>query len=270
MKKKFAAYFIAIKDDFCLEESVASIKDLGVETVLIVSPSTYWSDGSSQDPSDFEYVHKLAKKHNCHFVSASLESAMPVNRAMYAESAYRNYAVDLLNQLDKFDSILTIDSDELWSRNSLDQVEQLVREGYDRIDMPLVPVIGIPGLPIDGALDSALVATSPKLRFNWGRSAECNHVAIGGAPILHFSATRRSWEELTDKMRKSAHYPDPTYDFEGWIQDTLPTIRVGSENVHMYKSPKNIWPRVRTWTAREVEQIPKSLHRYLNLDFIAP
>jgi hypothetical protein len=270
MKTKFAAYFLAIKDDFCLEESVASIKDLGVDTVLIVSPSTYWSDGSSQDLSDYEYTLKLAKKHNCHFVSANLESAMLVNRAMYAESAYRNYAVDLLNQLGQFDSILTIDSDELWSRESLAQVDDLVRQGFERIDMPLVPVIGIPGLPIDGALDSALAATSPRVRFNWGRSAECKHIAMGGAPILHFSATRRSWEELTDKMRKSAHYPDPTYDFEGWIQNTLPTIQVGSTNVHMYKSPKNIWPRVRTWTAREVAQIPKSLHQYLNLDFIAP
>ncbi len=85
----------------------------------------------------------------------------------------------------------------------------------------------------------------------------------GTQRIIHFTATRKTLAEVVEKHRKSAHYSDPTYDFEGWIANVLPMAGVGAKDVHMYKSPENIWPVVRNWTAEEWRAIPTTLHPWL-------
>jgi hypothetical protein len=70
-------------------------------------------------------------------------------------------------------------------------------------------------------------------------------------------------QEIIDKHRTSGHYDDPAYDFEGWIANTLPNAKPGLINAHMYR-PYQIWPRVRKWTKYEIDDIPESIHPYID------
>jgi hypothetical protein len=80
--------------------------------------------------------------------------------------------------------------------------------------------------------------------------------------IIHFTATRKTMQEIIDKHRTSGHYGDPNYDFEGWIKNVLPNIKAGTKNCHMFV-PWQIWPLARNWTKAEWAEIPESIHPYL-------
>ena len=269
LKYKYAAYYVAIKDDFCLEESIVELRKQGVDKVLIVSPTAYWSTGEKQSSDDFYSILKIASKTASGVDSVLLRADRKDNCAIYTEALYRNHAIELLlrEYAPEADFILTVDADELWTPGTLEHVDSLAEEGSVKIDLPGIPVAGAPGLPVEGATDVILTATSRDLRFAWGRSIGESPAKVkkGTQPILHFSATRRTREEVAAKMRQSAHYIDPTYDFEGWIKNTLPHTHVGMQNVHMYKTPVNIWPALRAWTAEELTAMPSSLKPYLDL-----
>lgn len=265
MKYKYAACCLAIKNDFCLEETITELYSQGVSRVLIVSPKTYWTDGTPQSPEDFAELEAIAKRTGAKLEQAVFKTNLSQNNAIYTEALYRNYGADCLSSDISIDYILTVDADELWSPGTLKHIDSLAEpiDQQIRINLPGIPVIGVPGLPVVGAKDTILVATSRNVRFSWGRSPFSGATTkTGTLPVIHFSATRRTLLEVIDKHRKSAHYEDPTYDFEGWIKNTLPNVHVGMKNVHMYVDP-SVWPSVRSWTDNEFELIPKTLHPYL-------
>lgn len=263
MKHTYAACCLAIKNDFCLEESIVELFRQGVQYVTIISPTRYWSTGVPQAESDYEELHDIAMRTGARIMRICLNAQRSENNAIYTEALYRNYGIDSFAR-EAVDFILTVDADEFWLPGTLAHIDSLAFvPSRLKINLPAIPVIGVPGLPVEGAKDVIGVATSRTLRFQWGRSPEDAPTIMGRMPIIHFSATRKTLDEVIQKHRLSAHYPDPTYDFEGWIANTLPNVKVGMQNAHMYKSPENIWPVVRAWTPTEWNAIPKKLHPYL-------
>jgi hypothetical protein len=261
MRYKYAAGILAIRNDFCLEETINELFKQGVSEVLVVSPTRYWADETEQSRADFDEVAAIIKRTGAYGQSATFKA----ESAIHTEALYRNHMLrELFDNDTTIDYVLTVDADELWLPGTLEQIDALANPGPLTICLPGVPVIGVPGLPVSGAKDNILVASSRGVEFEWGRSTKGVR-AMGSIPVLHFSATRRTMEEMVDKCLKSAHYPDPSYDFDGWIKYTLPNVHVGKKNVHMYRSPENIWPEVRAWTAAELAAIPTTLHPYLKL-----
>jgi len=126
----------------------------------------------------------------------------------------------------------------------------------------MIPVIGLPGYPIEFAQDLAVVYIGGNLNFKSCRTPTIRQTIIPFPRIYHFTGTRRTMEETIVKHRRSGHYDDPDYDFEGWIKNILPNVQPGLKNAHMYKKYQ-IWPSVRDWRSDEVSQIPSSLIRYL-------
>jgi hypothetical protein len=125
----------------------------------------------------------------------------------------------------------------------------------------MIPVIGMPAYPVDGATDAALILLAGGQKFTSCRGTQ-GAVALSERLVLHFTGTRATCEAIAEKMRQSGHYGDLDYDFEGWIRDTLPGIRPGMRNAHMFK-PYQIWPSVREFTKRELREIPQRLHPFL-------
>lgn len=265
LKYKYAACCLAIKNDFCLEESIQELFTQGVSQVLIVSPRTYWSTGEAQSVSDLLELKAIADRTGAllHSFQIHREDKPDNYSALYTEAGYRNYGVKCLTRDTSVDYVLTVDADEFWLPGTLDHIDSLAENGSIAIELPGIPVIGVPGLPVEGAKDSILVATAKNVNFLWGRSPEHAIRVKGTAPVLHFTATRNTLDEVIKKHRLSAHYSDPTYDFEGWIKDVIPQVKVGSKNVHMYKSPENIWPCVRAWTPDELAAIPATIRKHL-------
>lgn len=266
MRFKYAAACVAIKDDFCLEETIHELYRQGVSRVLVVSPEHYWFDGKPQSDEDLENLYALCRRTGASLLRTDLKAPQKEHNALYSEAMYRNAAIDLLTGSDTaVDYVLTVDADELWTPGTLEHVDSIAgarSENPLTICLPGIPVIGVPGLPVAGAKDNILVATNRVTRFTWGRSTDGAR-KFGTQPVLHFSATRRTLQEVIDKSINSAHYPDKTYDFDGWIANVLPHIHVGMKNVHMYKSEVNIWPEVRAWTPEELTMMPPSLLPYL-------
>ena len=264
MKYKYAAMCVALKNDLCLEESIERLFTQCVSKVLIVSPTTYWATGEPQSISDLCELQAIAARTGAEIVSKHYPTEGDLG-ALGAEGAYRNCGIEMLTEDAGVDYVVTLDADELWGLGALDHIDGLA-DGLagTKITLPAIPVIGVPGLPVEGATDSILVATSRGVRFTWGRAVDASRELKGNQPVIHFSATRKTIEEVVTKHRASAHYADPTYDFEGWIANTLPTIKVGSTDVHMYLSSPNIWPAVRAWTAEEISTIPKTLIKHIH------
>ncbi len=262
MKYNYAAVILAIKDDFCVEESIQELFRQGVMKVYLISPEYYWFDEAPQDQADFLKLCEICTRCGAKLIQRHFISDAKEHKALYTEAMYRNYGVDVARADPRVDYVLTVDADEFWLPGTLEHIDSLAGPGVEVICLPGIPVLGVPGLPVQGAMDNILVATNRQTHFTWGRSAEGER-KHGTLPVIHFSATRRTLQEVIDKSVKSAHYPDKTYDFDGWIANTLPNVHVGMKNAHMYKSEVNIWPEVRAWTTEELAAIPKSLHPYL-------
>lgn len=260
MKHKFAALVLAIKDDFCLEEGIQSLYAQGVEEVLIISPAAYWTDDKEQPQAEFEQLLNIARRTNSILLPAYRKSDHEKAGPLYTEGMYRNHGRDILRMsFPEIEYYITMDADEFWLPGTLEEVDSLVEPGYT-VTLPGIPVIA--GLPVQGAADGILVATHRDVEFTWCRVTEGPR-RHGTKPVIHFSCTRRTLEEVAEKCRKSAHYVDPVYDFEGWIKNVLPNVHVGMKNAHMYKSEVNIWPEVRAWTEAELAALPASLKPYL-------
>lgn len=271
MKYEYGAYILAIKNDFCVEESITELFRQGVSKVLILCPCLYWADRSEPPASYFDELSAIASKTGAAISRADFQLSRPEienkDVAVYTEALYRNHAVKLLTEDGKIDFALTVDADELWLPGTLEEIDSLAEPGVT-ICQPGIPVIGVPGLPILGAKDSILAASHKSVEFEWGRSTKGPR-KNGTIPVIHFSATRRTMDELTEKCKMSAHYSDKTYDFDGWLQTVVPAVRAGMTDAHMYKSPSNIWPEVRNWTREELASIPASLHPFLKAEAAA-
>lgn len=264
--REYVAYLQINRDDICLFETCERLFQEGVKTFYFSVPSEYW-DGRKTSSSDLEGINSARLK--------LLDLGAKVNTKIFKVPMYRlsgDSRVDTETRLrndslawiraDGHKDILIVDGDELWLPGTLHIVDNFVSQGHIAISTQMIPVVGLPGYPVDQATDVAVVYIGGACQFKACRTPMAQQLVINRPQIIHFTGTRRTMQEIIDKHRTSGHYDDPDYDFEGWLANTLPNIKPGLKNVHMYKKFQ-IWPRIRDWRPEEIALIPQSLHPYL-------
>ena len=269
----YAVFCLAIKDDFCLYDVLKRVADEGVKNIYLVTPDQYWA-GHPTPPEDIEQVKAVAKKladdgytvrHRV--VEVAKYRKLNTNR-VGIETMVRNEALHYI-RADGFKHVVVVDGDELWRTGLMAKLDRLVKTQHPTgVTTGMVPVIGLPGLPIRDAKDKVTIYMRSDVSFRecrspWGISAD-----LPGYEVIHFSATRKSMDEIVGKMRESGHYDDPSYDFDNFIKNILPAVQPGSKNLHMFKHWQ-IWPEAGTWSQREMDDIPESMRPYLS-DVIGP
>lgn len=272
----FAAYVQAIRDDLCLYEVMARIAEEGdrlkgmVKAVYVCEPDEYWS-GKPRTQQDRQEVDDACLLFSQRYPSVILKRIQqPVaehrpgaGNRLDVETRVRNAAVNAIRQ-DGYEHILILDGDELWKPGLLARLAQYVREHRPQsVFTGMVPTVGLPGYPIAGALDKAGIYIGPGGWFTDCRGVSGYRHELVSNDVIHFTATRRTMEEIIKKHRESGHFDDPSYDFEGWIANTLPNLHVGMKDVHMWHAGRNVWPLLREWAPDEIAAIPQSIHRYL-------
>lgn len=278
---RFVLCVQAIRDDLCLADVVERIvSDAAgrVTGVFIFSPDEYW-DGTPQTASDraeLEEAMRLIRQTLTDVVEVALipqpvaAHRLPGLSRIQVETRVRNAALEEIRRRGHL-HILVADGDELWRRGLFDQLVQFVQERRPAsVFTGMVPVIGLPGYPVDGALDKAAIYVGPDAVFVECRATNGVRQELEGHSVIHFTATRRTREEIIAKMRGSGHGDDPNYAFEEWIEHVLPNIKPGftyrfsqaSAGLHMYRVYQ-VWPACRSWTVDEWQELPERVKPYL-------
>jgi hypothetical protein len=165
-----------------------------------------------------------------------------------------------------FKHIIILDGDELWVPGTLKLVDnEVARNQPPALACRMIPVVGLPGYPIDEAQDIITVYIRSDQRFANCRSPICETKLLEHYGVIHFTACRKTMQEIIDKHLGSGHGDDPDYDMKGWVEKVLPNVKPGMTNVHMYKKWQ-IWPRARNWRVHELEYIPQTIWPYLGID----
>lgn len=265
-KSDYVAYMQVNKDDFFLLEICERLADEGVTKFFFHVPTTTWS-GREIGVNDAEPIHLIAailnKRlgkdaatvffHTCPF-DASLSR-------IERETHVRNAALyELRKSGNPF--ILIVDGDELWKSGTLDKVHSLAVEGVQAIGSEMIDVAGMPAYPIDSKGHVATIYVGPDTDLQYCRVPYAPVFHIEGRNIYHFSAVRKTREELFAKMRESGHYDDSRYLFEHWIHNVLPNIKPGARNVHMFDNGSR-WPLVRDWDESDWSHIPEPIKVFL-------
>lgn len=269
-KEDYIAYMQVTKDDLCFFDTCQRLVDEGVKHFGICQPNRYWS-GEPIEPEQVNEVNAVVEKLKAlpgvtvhHRVFDVDKFQMPGDTRILVETRVRNESLNWIRSLG-YKHILVVDSDELWMRGTFNIVKAYVEQGHKAISVHMIPVIGVPGYPVDMATDVAVVYVSPEVTFKVCRSPYIPQSIIYRPLIYHFTGTRKGMDETVKKHRRGGHYDDPDYDFEGWIKDKLPNIKPGMTDAHMYK-PRQIWPRVRAWRADELAQMPEAVRPFLGTD----
>jgi hypothetical protein len=264
---RFAVYIQATKDDFCLYEVCRRMMDEGAKDFFFCVPDEYWS-GKVTPMEDIAQVRAIADRitqegANSHFqVFDVSQYRFPGDSRIAVETRLRNDTLGWIRR-SGFQHILVVDGDELWVKGLLDKVKDVVQTSKPTcISAPLIPVVGHPGYPVHQASDRAVVYIDGTTTFRECRSPATEHFLLNNGIVIHFTACRKTLQEVIDKHRASGHYDDPEYDFEGWIKNVLPNLKPGWQGAHMYRRYQ-IWPLVRNWADEEIEHIPESLRQYL-------
>lgn len=274
---KFAVYIQATKNDFCLQEVCARMMEEGAQDFFFSVPDEYWS-GRPTPESDIQQIVDV-----CHWCTIQgAQAQMRVHKVasyrfsgdtrLRVETRVRNDALAWIRK-HGFEHILIVDGDELWKRGTLEIVRRIIEEHHPAaISTFMTPVIGLPGFPVQGATDVAVVYIGGNLPFQECRTPIGAQFRVHMPLIYHFTGTRRTMDEILRKHRESGHYDDPQYAFEEWLTKVLPNIRPGfthdwgkHRGLHFYL-PYQIWPSVRPWHAEDAQEIPVSLHPFLGLD----
>jgi len=265
----FAAYLQVVRDDFCLFEVLERLHEEGVRNFFLCVPDEHWS-GRPTPPEDVASVEAAAGRLR-ELPGTRVELATfpvaphrhPRSTRVDVETAVRNASLAWIRS-QGFRHCLVVDDDELWRRGLLQRLGEFVRtQRPAAVACQMTPVAGVPGWPIGHNRDQITIYLDLErggFRVCRSPAAPTQILSVNG--VIHFTAVKRTRDELITKMRDSGHYDDPHYDFEGWIQHTLPRLQPGSRNAHMYR-PTQIWPEVRTWTPEEIADLPESLHPYL-------
>lgn len=264
---RFAVYTQATKDDFCLLEVCQRAFEEGVKDFFFCVPDEYWS-GNPTPLEEIAQVRKIADEMEKIGASVNFQ-VFDVSKYRFAgdsriavETRVRNDSLSWIRRAG-FEHILIMDGDELWTKGLIDKVRDAVLTSKPAcISAPMIPVVGLPGYPIEKASDRAVVYIDGVSSFRECRSPAVEHFQLNNGIIVHFTACRKTMQEIIDKHRASGHYDDPEYAFEDWIKNTLPNLKPGWKGAHMYRRYQ-IWPLVRNWTLTEIAQIPASLHAYL-------
>ena len=266
---RFVAYLQVTKDDLCLLDVCNRLVEEGVHDFCFCQPDQYWSGESVEAQNSVEIAAVMdalkASGQTVHHKVFHVDSyRMPGDTRILVETRVRNESLSWIRSLG-YKHILVVDGDELWMRGTLEIVRAYVEQGHKAISVHMIPVIGVPGYPVDGAMDVAVVYVCPEVTFKVCRSPYIPQTIVYRPLIYHFTGTRKGMEETVLKHRRGGHYDDPDYDFEGWIKDKLPNIKPGMKDAHMFK-PRQIWPRVRAWRPDELEQMPPATRPFLGSD----
>lgn len=265
--REYACYIQATRNDFCLQEVCQRMFDEGVRNFFFSVPDEYWS-GRPNPPEDIQQVKDIADW--CQSLGAQAKVIIHKvstyrftgDTRIRVETRVRNDALSAIRKAG-FQHVLIVDGDELWKRGTLRYVDEIVTQAAPAaISTFMIPAIGLPGYPIDGATDVAVVYINSDTSFRECRTPIGEQHRLHMPLVIHFTGCRRTMEEIIRKHRDSGHYDDPDYDFEGWIKNVLPNIRPGLENAHMY-TKYQIWPRIRHWRAEELREIPETLYPFL-------
>ena len=271
---KYAVYIQATADDFCLFEVCKRMIDEGAKNFFVCIPDEYWS-GAVTPTANIDQINAVAERvrlaggtvHVRIFHVADYR--FPGDSRIAVETRVRNDTLGWIRR-SGFQHILIVDGDELWVKGMLAKVDDCVRNAKPTcISAPMVPVVGLPGYPIDKATDRAVVYIGGATVFRECRSPATEHFMLNNCIVIHFTATRKTMQEIIDKHRNSGHYDDPDYAFEDWIKNTLPNLKPGWRGAHMYRRYQ-IWPLVRNWTSQEWGHIPESIHQYLGVPVDEP
>jgi hypothetical protein len=266
--KDLAVHIQAVKDDFCLNEVCDRLVEEGVRAFFFYVPNEYWSEKPTPK-SEIEEVSQCALRLSLNKELRVMFKVFDIARhrapgrsRIQVETHARNEAMDWIRGYG-YKHILIADGDELWKPGLMRKLLQVVNDIKPQcVYTGMIPTIGLPGYPIEDAQDFATIYIGRDAKFSECRGTYGTRYQLWGFNIIHFTATRRTMDEIIQKSRESGHYDDPNYDFEGWIANILPNIKAGMRNVHMYK-PYNPWKRVRNWTDEEMKEIPSSLYPYL-------
>lgn len=275
-----ALYVQAIQDDFCLYDVCRRIVDEGkkagvpVARVYLMSPDQWWS-GRPQTKEEYDQVLAAAGRLVTEGVRVSVvrQEVGPhrqfCRNRITVETSARNDALDRI-YADGFNHVIIADGDELWMRGFYGRLVDAIRTTQaGGVYVGMVPVVGQPGYPVEGAKDRATVYVQRPCHLVDCRTVAGPRVDMPAPEVIHFTATRHSIEEVIRKHRDSGHYDDPDYDFEGWIKNTLPGIRPGSRNLHMYRKYQ-VWPLARAWRPEELDDLPASVLPYMGKDLPDP
>ena len=265
----FVAYMQVTKDDLCLLEVCHRLVEEGVKDFCFCQPDRYWS-GEPVEPEHLAEVEQIAARlreegltvHHQKFHVEQFQ--MPGDTRILIETRVRNASLEWIAKLG-YQHILIIDGDELWVKGTLSLVKDYVRQGHKVISCHMIPVIGVPGYPVDFASDMAVIYVAAGVIFKCCRSPYVRQTLVPRPLIYHFTGTRKGMEETVKKHLRGGHFDDPEYDFAGWIKDTLPVIKPGLKNAHMFK-PRQIWPVVRAWRKGELETMPEVVRPYLGTE----
>jgi hypothetical protein len=263
---KYVAYMQVIKDDFCLMEVCQRLVDEGVHDFCFCQPDEYWS-GEAVDGLEVTTVKETAQQlqatgQTVHWKMFKVaEARLPGDTRITVETRVRNEGLVWMRSLG-YRHILIVDGDELWIPGTFAVIKDYVEQGHLAISVRMIPVIGLPGYPVEGATDVAVVYVGGTVTFKACRSPYINQTLVYKPMIYHFTGTRRTMEETVKKHRRGGHYDDPDYAFEPWIANVLPSIKPGMKNAHMY-TPRQVWPSVRAWQLGELARLPVTLHPFL-------
>jgi glycosyltransferase involved in cell wall biosynthesis len=274
--RQYVAYLQVNKDDICLYETCYRLFEEGVKTFYFSVPSEYW-DGRKTSQEDYASVADVAGRLN-QVPGIKVNTKIfkvpmyrfPNDTRIDTETRLRNDALAWI-RADGHKDIIIVDGDELWLPGTLAIVDSIVAQGHIAVSTAMVPVIGLPGWPVDKATDVAVVYIGGACQFKACRTPLAQQIVIDRPQIIHFTGTRKTMEEIIAKHRTSGHYDDPDYLFEEWIEKVLPNIHPdhvptwshgGVPGYHMYRKFQ-IWPRVRRWRPEELAAIPDSLKQFI-------
>lgn len=264
---EFCVYMQVIKDDFCLYEVCTRLMEEGVKTFFWSEPDKYWSGEplAAEAKVGLDAIAKRLTDAGATLYRKAFsvdEATVPGDSRIKIETRIRNASLDWIRS-EGFCHILVVDGDELWLRGTLDKIKPYVLQGAQAVSTGLIPVVGLPGYPVEGATDGAVVYVGAKTKFKECRSPyQCMRIPL--PCMYHFTGTRRTMDEVLKKHRRSGHYDDKDYDFEGWIANKLPNIKPGEKDIHMYK-PYQIWKQIRDWNEKDLKEIPETLYSYLGI-----
>jgi hypothetical protein len=272
---KFAVYTQATRDDLCLREVVKRLFDEGIRNFFFCIPDEYWS-GKSTPQGDIqqvldaaEWLRSLGAKALAKIFCVS-DYRFAGDSRIAVETRVRNDSLAWVRQ-NGFNQICVVDSDELWQIGSLALIKDIVDKSNPlAISLPMIPVVGFPGYPIQGATDRVISYVGQSCVFRDCRTPIGQVYNENRVIVYHFTSTRRTKEETREKHIQSGHFDDPLYDFEEFLNKVLPNIRPGyvhnypngPKGIHFFKNYQ-IWPAVRSWSKQEWESIPETIHPYM-------
>lgn len=263
--KRYIAFYLVVKDDFCLKESCESLKSQGVNDFFFGVPKKYWN-GKTVPKKDIDKIFEVARRFNG-FVDCSVDPSEFEDDSLmsFKEAMVRNEYLTHIQLKYSTDHVIVVDSDEIWVKGAVEKLDNAVSKNMVYcVAVPSLPVVGCPGYPVISRQEGLLVyINSDTTTFIDGRSPSKPTFQIRGDPlVIHFTATRKTLKDVVDKHVKSCHYDNPAYDFDGWLKNKLPKLKPGERDCFISEKEK-VWDVVRNFTQEEWSMIPDRLKKYL-------